>query len=36
MELETTSTLHVTSVKDNVPLDDATFVKPIPAPPPAK
>jgi hypothetical protein len=35
-ELETTSTLHVTSVKDNVPLDDATFVKPIPAPPPAK
>ena len=28
MELQTTSTLHVTSVKDNVPVDAAKFVKP--------
>ncbi len=33
MELQTTSTLHITSVKENVPLNDATFVKPAPATP---
>ncbi|PYR64150.1 MAG: c-type cytochrome [Acidobacteria bacterium] len=31
MELQTTSTLRVTNVKDNVPLDDGKFVKPSPA-----
>jgi hypothetical protein len=37
LELETTSTLHVTSVKDNVPLDEARFAKPAPTPqPPAR
>ena len=37
MELETTSTLHVTSVKDNGPLDEARFAKPAPTPqPPAR
>ena len=34
-ELESTSTLRVTSVKDNVPLTDAVFSKPVPAPQPA-
>jgi len=33
-ELETTSTLRVTSVKDNVPIEDARFAKPA-SPPPA-
>jgi hypothetical protein len=33
-ELETGSTLRITSVKDNVPLDDAKFVKPAPQPAP--
>jgi hypothetical protein len=30
MELQTTSTLHITSVKDNVPLDEAKFARPVP------
>jgi hypothetical protein len=34
-EMEPTSTLRITSVKDNVPLDDARFVKPAAAPPAA-
>jgi hypothetical protein len=34
IELEPTSTLRITRVKDNVPLDAAKFVKPV-APPPA-
>jgi hypothetical protein len=33
-EIEPVSTLRVTSVKDNVPLDAALFVKPQPAPRP--
>jgi hypothetical protein len=33
-EIEPTSTLRITSVQDNVPLDDAKFVKPA-SPPPA-
>jgi len=38
LELGTTSTLRITSVKDNVALDDAKFVKPAPTPqpPPAR
>jgi hypothetical protein len=36
LELQTTSTLHITSVKDNVPLDEARFAKPAPPPPPAR
>ena len=34
-EIDTTSTLRVTAVKDNVPLDSAIFVKPQPTPRPA-
>jgi photosynthetic reaction center cytochrome c subunit len=34
-EIEPTSTLRITSVKDNVPIDDAKFVKPMPTPQPA-
>jgi hypothetical protein len=33
-EIEPVSTLRVTAVKDNVPLDAAIFVKPQPAPRP--
>jgi hypothetical protein len=34
-EIEPTSTLRITSVKDNTPIDDAKFVKPMPTPQPA-
>jgi photosynthetic reaction center cytochrome c subunit len=35
LELSTTSTLRITTVKDNVPLEDAKFVKPSSTPQPA-
>ena len=35
IELEPTSTLRITKVQDNMPLDNAKFVKPAPAPPAA-
>ena len=35
-ELEPTSTMRVTKVVDNAPLDDAKFVRPMPTPPPAR
>ena len=35
-ELSTGSTLRITSVKDNVPIDEAKFVKPAPNPQPAR
>ena len=35
-EIDTTSTVRVTSVKDNVPLDSSIFVKPQPAPRPPR
>jgi hypothetical protein len=35
LELGTTSTLRITTVKDNVPLEDAKFAKPAPTPQPA-
>ena len=34
-ELSTQATLRITSVKDNVPIEDATFAKPMPKPQPA-
>jgi photosynthetic reaction center cytochrome c subunit len=34
-EIEPTSTLRITSVKDNTPIDNAKFVKPMPTPQPA-
>jgi photosynthetic reaction center cytochrome c subunit len=35
-EIEPTSTMRVTRVVDNAPLDDAKFVRPMPTPPPAR
>ena len=34
-ELSTSATLRITSVKDNVPIDEAKFAKPMPTPQPA-